>query len=68
MRMAAPRTQAIPCFRCQRTGQRERQARIILGQAETEIADNFAKAAATYQDNPTAGKDLLASPSRKWYH
>jgi regulator of protease activity HflC (stomatin/prohibitin superfamily) len=34
--------------------ERERRARTILGLAETEIADNFAKAALTYRDNPTA--------------
>jgi regulator of protease activity HflC (stomatin/prohibitin superfamily) len=34
--------------------ERERRARTILGLAETEIADNFAKAAVTYQDNPVA--------------
>lgn len=34
--------------------ERERRARVILGQAETEIADKFATAAATYQDNPVA--------------
>jgi regulator of protease activity HflC (stomatin/prohibitin superfamily) len=34
--------------------ERERRARTILGQAETEIADKFSKAAATYQDNPVA--------------
>lgn len=33
---------------------REKQARIILGQAELEIAASFAKAAQQYQDNPTA--------------
>lgn len=33
---------------------REKQARIILGQAEVEIAHSFAKAALSYQDNPTA--------------
>jgi regulator of protease activity HflC (stomatin/prohibitin superfamily) len=38
----------------QAQAERERQARIILGQAETEIADSFAKAALTYQDNPVA--------------
>jgi regulator of protease activity HflC (stomatin/prohibitin superfamily) len=38
----------------QAQAERERQARIILGQAETEIADNFSKAALTYQDNPVA--------------
>jgi len=34
--------------------ERERQARIILGTAEAEIADKFAAAAATYAGNPIA--------------
>ena len=34
--------------------ERERRARTILGLAETEIADSFALAARTYQDNPVA--------------
>jgi len=34
--------------------ERERRARVILGTAETEIAEKFAAAALTYQDNPTA--------------
>jgi regulator of protease activity HflC (stomatin/prohibitin superfamily) len=34
--------------------ERERQARIILGTAETEIAEKFAAAALQYQDNPVA--------------
>ena len=34
--------------------ERERRARVILGMAETEIAGNFALAAATYKDNPVA--------------
>jgi len=34
--------------------ERERRARVILGTAETEIADKFAQAAATYKDNPVA--------------
>ncbi len=38
----------------QAQAERERQARNILGQAETEISDKFATAAATYQNNPTA--------------
>ena len=38
----------------QAQAERERQARIILGQAETEISEKFSKAAATYQDNPVA--------------
>jgi regulator of protease activity HflC (stomatin/prohibitin superfamily) len=33
---------------------REKQARIILGQAEVEIANLFDKAAESYRDNPTA--------------
>ncbi len=33
---------------------REKQARIILGQAELEIARSFAEAARSYQNNPTA--------------
>lgn len=38
----------------QAQAERERQARIILGTAETEISDKFAQAAAVYQNNPTA--------------
>lgn len=34
--------------------ERERRARVILGLAETEIADKFSKAAETYQNNPVA--------------
>ena len=33
---------------------REKQARIILGQAELEIAESFAQAAKSYHDDPTA--------------
>jgi regulator of protease activity HflC (stomatin/prohibitin superfamily) len=33
---------------------REKQARIILGEAEVEIAHMFEQAAASYKDNPTA--------------
>jgi regulator of protease activity HflC (stomatin/prohibitin superfamily) len=33
---------------------REKQARIILAQAEVEIANQFGSAAASYQNNPTA--------------
>ncbi len=33
---------------------REKQARIILGQAEVEIAHSFQEAARSYHDNPTA--------------
>jgi regulator of protease activity HflC (stomatin/prohibitin superfamily) len=38
----------------QAQAERERQSRIILGTAETEIAEKFAKASAHYQDNPVA--------------
>jgi len=38
----------------QAQAERERQARIILGQAETEISEKFSQAAATYQNNPVA--------------
>jgi regulator of protease activity HflC (stomatin/prohibitin superfamily) len=33
---------------------REKQARVILGQAEVEIANSFAKASESYRNNPTA--------------
>ena len=33
---------------------REKQARIILGEAEMEIAHSFEEASRVYQDNPTA--------------
>ena len=38
----------------QAQAERERQARIILGTAETEISEKFAEAAKKYQDNPVA--------------
>jgi regulator of protease activity HflC (stomatin/prohibitin superfamily) len=38
----------------QAQAERERQARVILGAAEAEIADKFAEAARTYADNPVA--------------
>lgn len=38
----------------QAQAERERQARIILGTAETEISEKFAQAAEVYADNPTA--------------
>jgi regulator of protease activity HflC (stomatin/prohibitin superfamily) len=38
----------------QAQAEREKQARIILGQAELEIANSFAEAAKSYHDNPTA--------------
>ncbi len=38
----------------QAQAERECQARIILGQAETEIADKFEKAARVYTNNPVA--------------
>jgi len=38
----------------QAQAERERQSRIILGTAETEIAEKFATASEKYQDNPVA--------------
>jgi regulator of protease activity HflC (stomatin/prohibitin superfamily) len=38
----------------QAQAERERQARIILGTAETEISEKFAQAAIVYRDNPVA--------------
>lgn len=38
----------------QAQAERERQARIILGTAETEISDKFAAASVVYQNNPVA--------------
>src|SRR5467141_3620088 len=38
----------------QAQAERERQARIVLGTAETEISAKFAEAALLYQDNPIA--------------
>jgi regulator of protease activity HflC (stomatin/prohibitin superfamily) len=38
----------------QAQAERERQARIILGTAETEISEKFAEASKKYQDNPIA--------------
>ena len=38
----------------QAQAERERQARIILGQAEKEIADSFVQAASSYKENPIA--------------
>ena len=38
----------------QAQAERERQARNILGQAETEISEKFAQAAIVYQNNPVA--------------
>ncbi len=38
----------------QAQAERERQARVILGDAENQIADKFAQAAEQYKDNPIA--------------
>lgn len=38
----------------QAQAERERQARVILGESEMQIASSFADAAKAYQDNPTA--------------
>ncbi len=38
----------------QAQAERERQARVILGESEKQIASSFADAANAYVDNPTA--------------
>ncbi|MGD2163966.1 MAG: slipin family protein [Anaerolineae bacterium] len=38
----------------QAQAERERQARVILGESEKQIAESFAKASEAYRDNPTA--------------
>ena len=38
----------------QAQAERERQARVILGDSERQVADSFNEAARTYADNPTA--------------
>jgi hypothetical protein len=38
----------------QAQAERERQARVILGESEKQIAASFAEAAQAYTDNPTA--------------
>ena len=38
----------------QAQAERERQARVILGESERQIAGSFAQAAESYRDNPTA--------------
>jgi regulator of protease activity HflC (stomatin/prohibitin superfamily) len=38
----------------QAQAERERQARVILGESEEQIAESFAKASQAYQNNPTA--------------
>jgi regulator of protease activity HflC (stomatin/prohibitin superfamily) len=38
----------------QAQAERERQARVILGDSERQVAEKFAEAAKTYQNNPTA--------------
>ena len=38
----------------QAQAERERQARVILGESEMQIADSFAQASQSYQENPTA--------------
>jgi regulator of protease activity HflC (stomatin/prohibitin superfamily) len=38
----------------QAQAERERQARVILGDSERQIAEKFGEAAKTYADNPTA--------------
>ncbi len=38
----------------QAQAERERQSRVILGEAEMQVADSFAQASKAYTDNPTA--------------
>jgi regulator of protease activity HflC (stomatin/prohibitin superfamily) len=38
----------------QAQAERERQARVILGESEVQIAERFNEAAKVYADNPTA--------------
>jgi regulator of protease activity HflC (stomatin/prohibitin superfamily) len=38
----------------QAQAERERQARVILGESEKQIADSFSEASKAYRDNPTA--------------
>lgn len=38
----------------QAQAERERQARVILGESEMQVAHSFAEASRSYQDNPTA--------------
>ena len=38
----------------QAQAERERQARVILGESEKQIAQSFADASVAYRDNPTA--------------
>jgi hypothetical protein len=38
----------------QAQAERERQARVILGESEEQIADSFSRASEAYRDNPTA--------------
>ena len=38
----------------QAQAERERQARVILGESEKQIAQSFADASLAYRDNPTA--------------
>lgn len=38
----------------QAQAERERQARVILGESEEQIAHSFAEASRAYHDNPTA--------------
>jgi regulator of protease activity HflC (stomatin/prohibitin superfamily) len=38
----------------QAQAERERQARVILGESEEQIADSFAQASEAYRNNPTA--------------
>ena len=50
--VAIPVACAMPCLA--RPGRREKQARVIVGSAEAEIAGKFVEAAKIYADHPAA--------------
>lgn len=53
----------------QAQAERERQARVILGQAEVQVSDQFAHASKVYSDNPVAlhlrGMNMLFEAMRE---
>ena len=53
----------------QAQAERERQARVILGEAEVQVSDQFAQAARVYSDNPVAlhlrGMNMLFEAMRE---
>ncbi len=53
----------------QAQAERERQARVILGEAEVQVSEQFAQASRVYNDNPGAlhlrGMNMLYEPMRE---